>query len=198
MKNISGFRILFSIFSLCVIVGLLIYSLKNNGPIYEFNAARDTQEILNLFESDRYWLVSSPDYSPSYMLQNRAPSKDSRYLGKLQLKVLRESNQFIGFTAYYLKNPYEGSVLFVAVKPGLRGKRYGEKLLTFAINDLTKKGAKIIKLVTRPTNKSAQALYKRVGFFETASDEDYVFFSYIPSVSQSPSRQKLPISYAVS
>ena len=149
--------------------------------IIPFQDDRDTTEILDIFEKDRYWLVSSEDYSPEFMLKNRAPNKhDSRYFGKLIIKVLRENDQFIGFTAYYMKNFCTGILLFVAVKPELRGKGYAQQLMKHAINDLKRQGASIITLVTRTTNESAQKLYKRLGFTVSYEEDGYVYFELHP------------------
>jgi len=83
--------------------GILYYVFAPRGPIYDFNPARDTQEILAIFEHNWHWLISSEDYSPEFMLKHRAPSKDPLYIGSLHIKVLREQNKLAGFTAYYMK-----------------------------------------------------------------------------------------------
>jgi ribosomal protein S18 acetylase RimI-like enzyme len=159
-----------------LVVGTTHYYLSERGPIYEFNEERDTKDILNLFDNNWYWLLSSPDYSPSFMLKRRAPNTDPLYMGKMHLKVLREQDQFIGFTGYYFLSATVGKVLFLAIDEKFRGKRYGEQLLRYAINDLKRMGALKVKLVTRVDNVSAQALYRRVGFREMARDEQFVNF----------------------
>ncbi len=156
---------------------------KQTGPIYEFNYDRDRQPILDIFNQNWYWLISSDDYSPEFMMKYHAPNHyDPAYVGKLQIKVLREKIQnedtFIGFVAYYLKKPTEGQLLFLAVRPEFRGKRYGEQLINYALADLKKRGAKVVKLVTRTTNENAQKLYTRVGFKETSREDGYVYFEY--------------------
>lgn len=147
------------------------------GPLYEFNKQRDAQDILALFERDRYWLLSSDDYSPEYMLEHKTPSmKSIRYRGKLKIKVLRENNEFIGFVAYYMKTAYQGFILFVAVKHELRGKRHAEKLVHSALLDLKACGAHYIRLITRVSNIRALNLYKRLEFTEMMRDDDFVYF----------------------
>lgn len=159
-----------------LIAGTTYYFLPERGPIYEFNEERDTQDILKLFDNNWYWLLSSPDYSPAFMLKKRAPNTDPLYIGKMHLKVLRENDKFVGFTGYYFLSATVGKVLFLAVDEQFRGKRYGEKLLRYAIDDLKRMGALKVKLVTRVDNISAQALYRRVGFKETARDNQFVDF----------------------
>ena len=113
----------------------------------------------------------------AFMLKNRAPNmRDSRYFGKLNIKVLRENDQFIGFVAYYMKNFFIGQLLFLAVKPEFRGKGYAQKLMQYAIEDLKKQGATMITLVTRTSNVAAQAVYKKAGFHVSHEEDGYVYF----------------------
>ena len=147
-----------------------------NGPIVDFDDARDTQDILELFEANWHWLVASPDYSPAYMLKNRAPNENPLYHGKLSIKVVREKNDFVGFIAYYKKKPQEGFILFVAVKEEFRGKRYAEKLMDYAMDDLKSQNVRSLWLITRLSNLRAQALYKRLGFYELQHDEEFIYF----------------------
>ena len=162
-------------------VGTTLYYRQSHevGPIYVFNEDRDTQSILDIFKSDWYWLVASSDYSPRYMLTYRAPNQNPLDRGKLIIKVLREQEEFIGFTAYYKKSPTVWQLLFVAVKDAMRGKRYGETLVRYALEDMRSKGACRVELVTRTTNLSAQKLYLRMGFKETEREEGYVYFAYM-------------------
>jgi len=147
-----------------------------SGPISAFDDARDTQDILNLFETNWHWLVASSDYSPAYMLKHRAPNENPLYHGKLSIKVLREKNAFVGFIAYYKKKPTEGFILFVAVKEEFRGKRYAEQLMKCAMDDLKSQGARSVWLITRLSNLRAQALYKRLGFYELQHDDEFIYF----------------------
>lgn len=151
-------------------------------PISEYQEARDKAEILALFKSDWHWLTASDDYDPVFMLDNHAPNKrDARFYGKLQIKILREQNQFLGFVAYYQKTLAEGQILFVDIKPEFRGKRYAEKLMRYAENELRKMGVSMINLVTRTTNHRAQALYNRLGYIVIERDDvgGFVYFAKI-------------------
>ncbi len=147
------------------------------GPISDYVDARDRQEILNMFETDHHWLVSSEDYDPEFTLDNRAPNKrESRYFGQLKIKVLRENDQFVAFVAYYMKNFFLGQLLFIAVKPEFRGKGYAQKLMRFALDDMKKMGASMVALVTRTTNLSAQGVYKKMGFTISHEEDGFVYF----------------------
>lgn len=174
-------RIGAAIFTMSLGAGIFYYLSIPRGPIYDFDPARDTQDILQVFERDWYWLVSSDDYSPEFMLKYRAPGRNPLYIGRLRIKVLRENDAFVGFTAYYMKTSDLGFLLFLAVDPEFRGKGYGDTLTRYALNDLIRMGTKRIRLVTRTDNIPAQKLYSRMGFRETSrDDEGFVYFEYTP------------------
>lgn len=148
-----------------------------SDSVIPFDYARDADNIKQTFIDDKYWLLSSQDYDVEHMLANRAPNKrEPRYIGKLTIKVLYENNQFVGFIAYYLKNFFLGQILFVDVKQEFRGKGYAQKLVKYAIEDMKRQGATMITLVTRTSNTSAQAVYKKLGFFVSFEEEGFVYF----------------------
>ncbi len=150
---------------------------RSQGPIYDFDESRDTQPILAIFKTDRYWLLANPETSPEAMLKYRTPHpQDPFYTGKLYIKVLRENNQFIGFVTYYKETFKDWRLLFLAIKPEMRGKHYGEKLMEYAFADMKKLGATKVILTTRTENFRAQKLYTRLGFTEYARDDGYVHF----------------------
>ncbi len=162
-------------------IGIIYHLWLPRGPIFEFDPARDTQPILNIFERDWYWLLSSEDYSPEFMLKHHAPNRNPLYMGRLRIKVMRQHDTFAGFVAYYMKTSNVGFILFLAVEPKFRGKKYGAQLSQYALNDLIRIGAKRIMLVTRTSNLPAQRVYNELGFIETSrDDEGYVYFEYIP------------------
>lgn len=160
--------------------GILYYVSVPSGPIYDFDPARDTQEILKIFEDDWYWLIESKDYSPEFTLKNRAPSKDPLYIGSLHIKVLREQDKLVGFTAYYMKKKRLCQLLFLAVGSTFRGKGYGEQLVRYVLKDAVNLGADRVRLVTRTANFPAQRLYNRIGFTQVGAREDneFVYFEY--------------------
>lgn len=151
-----------------------------NDKVLHFDEARDTKAILDIFKNDWYWLVSSDDYSPEFMMKERAPNKDPRYRGKLNIRVLYDRDQFVGFVAYYMKNFFMGQILFLDVKKEFRGKGFAQQLMKYALNDLKKQGATLITLVTRSSNIDAQRVYKKLGFKVAVEDEGYVYFEYRP------------------
>ena len=151
---------------------------QTNATIVDFDEKRDMSPVLEMFEKDRYWLVSSADYDPYYAFSTRSPNKyEEKYKGKMVIKILRKNNEFIGLVTYYMENFMTGRILFLAVKPEFRGQRFGPQLMEYAIKELKKMGAQVVQLVTRTSNLKAQAVYNRVGFKEIGRDADYVYFA---------------------
>lgn len=165
---------------LTAIAGGAWYVATNRGPIYEFEYDRDAPGILNIFDTDWYWLVaeSREYFSPEFMLKYRAPKQNRFLSGRMQIKVLRDpKDQLIGFAAYYPKTKDTWFFNFLAIKPEFRGKRYADKLMQYALDDMKAKGAKEVSLITRPSNKAAQSVYRRFKFKETFNDGSYVGFN---------------------
>jgi len=165
----------------CGSVGIYVYySNLAQGPIYDFNPARDTQPIMDIFNKNWYWLLASEESSPAFMIKNRTHDTNPMHFGSLHIKVLRENNKLVGFTAYYMNNPQEGRILFLAVDHEFRGKGYGKILAQRAMNELFKMGAIHLALWTRVSNLPAQRIYKELGFKEVFDENGYVFFEYHP------------------
>lgn len=183
--------VLVLIVAVCASLGAYLYLnhplivTAQSVVISPFQDDRDTKDILQLFDDNWHWLISSPDYSPSYALKYRAPNRNPRYLGALQIYVLHENAKFAGFVAPYFKRAHEGFILFLGVKEEFRRKNYGRKLVRYAIDTLIDQGATSIKLVTRTTNTKAQALYKSLNFeVESVEPDGFVYFKYIPTGSR--------------
>src|SRR5436190_10502378 len=79
------------IFAILISFGAYYYSCYERGPIYEFNAARDTQPILDIFDKNWYWLIANDDSSPAFMLKYRTHNENPTNFGKLIIKVMRSS-----------------------------------------------------------------------------------------------------------
>jgi ribosomal protein S18 acetylase RimI-like enzyme len=178
-RKIVGTTVVFAAL-LCAAFGGYYYMHHEQGPIYEFNDKRDTKVILELFDKNWHWLIANEGSSPAFYLKHRTPHENPAYFGKLKIKVLRENNEFIGFTAYYMETPHEGRLLFLGVEDKFRGKGYGTILTQYAINELIKLGAEEIGLWTRLSNP-AQRIYKKLGFVEAFYTENgFVFYKYYP------------------
>lgn len=148
--------------------------------IQDYNAATDKDEIVALYEKDKYWLTDSPASTIEFILKYKTPDANPFNRGKLAIQVLKEKNNFAGFTAYYMTSSTVGKILFLAVKHEFRGKQYGQRLMKHAIKRLKNMGAQEIVLVTRTTNFPAQKVYTALGFQETGRDQElgYLFYRY--------------------
>lgn len=151
------------------------------GPIYDFNPTRDTQEIMDIFHKDWYWLLASESSSPAFMIKHRTHDANPAHFGSLHIKVLREDNKVAGFAAYFMENATEGRLLFLATSRDFRGRGYGKILAIRAMEELFKLGATHIALWTRVSNIPAQNIYRGLGFKEKFEENGYLFFEYWPS-----------------
>lgn len=183
-RSMTRIKAAVAVLSIMAGAGLAYYvtHARETGPIYDFNESRDAQAVKKIFKDDWYWL-SNRDYIPEnidFVLKTHSPNEyEPRYYGKMNIKVLRENDTLVGFITYYMLNFYEGKILFLAINPDFRGKRYGEPLLKYAINDLfDHKGATVVRLVTRVDNASARKLYTRIGFTQMGIDEADGFVHY--------------------
>jgi ribosomal protein S18 acetylase RimI-like enzyme len=166
----------------CGSIGTYVYYTNiNQGPIYDFNPARDTQPIMDIFNQNWYWLLASPDSSPAFMIKHRTHDSNPLHFGSLHIKVLREQDRLAGFAAYFMQNPQEGRLLFLAVDQKFRGKGYGKILAEYAMKELFAMGATHLALWTRVSNLPAQRIYKDLGFKEVFDENGYVFFEYWPN-----------------
>lgn len=177
MKKIihsRSFKITAILMALCFAV-LSFYHFNYTPPaiqIKKFDKARDTQFILDCFKNDRYWLTNNPDFSEQFMIDYMTPKQeDPAFYGKQNIVIIFDQGVPAGFGAYYMKNFYEGTVHFLCVDKAHRGKGLAAKLMSYMMSQLTKMGSKYLKLVTRVNNAPARALYKKLGFSESAPDE---------------------------
>jgi len=154
--------------------------IQETGPIYNFNATRDTQGVMDIFNQNRYWLLASEHSSPSFMIKHRTPDANPMHFGSLHIKVLYMEDKLAGFTAYYMETAQQGRLLFLAVAHAFRGKGYGKLLAEHAMKEMFKMGATHIALWTRVSNLPAQRIYKELGFKEKFDENGYVFFEYWP------------------
>ena len=174
----TWYKISAGILAVGLAVSVIWFWQCSSSGIVDFDDKRDTQEILKIFERDRYWLLASEDYSPEFMLKHRAPNQELKYIGRLHIKVCREKEKFVGFTAYYMKEPGYGFLLFLAVNPEFRGRGYAEKFVRYVVTDLRKMGAEYVQLCTRTDNVRAQHVYIRVGFHEVSRNNGFMYFQY--------------------
>ena len=148
-----------------------------NDDIREYNAADYKPFIQKQFRENWYWLISSPDYDINDMMDTRSPNKrEPKYRGKMEIKILIKNGVPVGFGTYYMRSDVLGEILFIAVDKDHRGNRYAAELVNYAIDQLRKRGAKTVKLVTRVDNPGAQKVYTRLNFKETHRTKTFVHY----------------------
>ena len=171
------------IVGISIAVGVM-YHNKMHRPIVcvidgvqDYDPARDKQQIIDLFNTDYYWLTVNTDYDLDHMLDTHSPNLyETRYFGTMPIKVIREDRQVVAWCAYYMRSMYEGKFLFMSVHPDYRKKGFGRKLTQFAECDLARQGAYKMTLATRTSNKAARIAYDRMGFILTGESDGFVHY----------------------
>lgn len=148
------------------------------GPIRLYTRKKDRMSVEALFKENFYALTANPDHDFDVMLEKRSPNSfQSKYFGKMDTVVLNDGDKLAGFVSYYMQSTYSGKVVFLSVSKDFRRKGYAKKLMSFAIEHLKKKGAKVIKVCTRTDNIPAQNLYvNKFGFIKEDVKDGFVFY----------------------
>lgn len=63
----------------------------------------------------------------------------------------------------------------IATSPEAQGNGVGRAMLTHAVRDLVKNGARRVALSTQGNNERSRTLYRRTGFERTSADDYYIF-----------------------
>lgn len=179
-KSINTIKsLILTAFFIIVLLSTWFFLTREKGPIYSFKPSRDLKQMVDLFEKNRSWLTYQKYSDPAFLFVNKTPSyRDSRLMGKMETSVMRDGDNLIGYTCYYIDLDNKGKILFLVVDEKYRGKRHAQQLLQVAMNYFKKHGLTYAYLVTRNDNIRAQKAYLRMGFFETERDDTYVTFGY--------------------
>lgn len=168
-----------SIFLLLIFIGYFAFKFINKKKdiikIDFFDRKLHAEGIEKIFLDCKYWVVYD---IPNYSIEERMFSQkvnidfEKNIFADLSIKVATYKNRVVGFVTYYVHNEV-GTIQIIAVDKNSRRMGIGKKLMEEAINDLMKKNIKIIHLITRKDDISAQCLYKKMGFEEiNLSDEE--------------------------
>lgn len=151
---------------------------KTSEPIVKlYVPEKHKQFIQKQFKENWYWLISSPDYDINYALDTHSPNHyEPLYKGKMTIVVLEVAGEPVGFGTYYMRNAFQGDILFIEVAKEHRGKRYAGRLVKHAEVELKKMGAKIVKLATRVENEGARKLYNRLEYPEVGVSNGFVHY----------------------
>ena len=93
-------------------------------------------------------------------------------VGKERVVVIKDKEDIVGYCIFMLAAD-EGEILRIAVDNTQRKKGHGKRLLSFAINEMKKKGSASVFLEVRALNSAARALYHSIGFEEIGIRKNY-------------------------
>ena len=163
-----------------------------------FDYKRDKKDLKKIMIQNSKHLWSEPQY---LILGEKAKSERNEYIVEEQIEIYkdllkytennkilvkRENNKTVGyifykyeekFLSFLYKYSYKGSIEALAVEKEFYGKKYGEELLNFAINDLLK-NENINHIEVLTTNKEVGLkFYLKYGFFlkNTSYNQNYGF-----------------------
>ncbi|MDG4658327.1 ribosomal protein S18-alanine N-acetyltransferase [Ectobacillus antri] len=91
--------------------------------------------------------------------------------------VAEEANEVIGYCGMWLIVD-ESHITNIAIHPSCRGRKLGEQLLTYCMNQARLKGAKTMTLEVRVSNETAQNLYRKLGFLNGGIRKRYYTDNY--------------------
>ena len=179
-------KLVTGIFAFTVLAGTGVgYRLYYGNAVFHFSdqsivlydRAKHRKSIDRIFNEDFHTLTANPDHSMDLMLEKRSPNRyEQKYFGKMDTVVLLEVGQVAGFISYFMRNNYEGKILFLAIDSQFRRKGYARRLAQHGIDELKKQGAKFVVLHTRVENNKAQQLYESMGFVRKYEENGFFFY----------------------
>jgi ribosomal-protein-alanine N-acetyltransferase len=87
------------------------------------------------------------------------------YVGRVGGKIVAYGGIWVIFE--------DSHITTIAVDPSMRGRRYGEKLLLYLLDDAIERGASWMTLEVRESNVGAQQLYRKYGFTTVTTRKGY-------------------------
>lgn len=181
-----GILIAISVLSAYVLKVYYFDKQKSGLIIREFNYEKDHQAVENLFHKDDnwYWMISTQNtdtYSIDFTMKYKTSSQQLKK-NDMVLKVAILDGKLAGFCSYYPKimgSTKVWQLLFLIIDQDFRRQGIARKMLTYAVEDMVKRGAIRIDIATRNNNFRAQNLYKSFGAKLVDSDDgDFVHFSW--------------------
>ncbi|MCL5436982.1 MAG: GNAT family N-acetyltransferase [Candidatus Dependentiae bacterium] len=148
-------------------------------PIEVYQPARDREAVERLFEQNWYWLINVPYEAAMRVfaedLDKAVSPMERKKPDAFKWLVFRQGGVLQGFTAYYVKSPGVGRIVFLAVDEHARGKGCASRLIQRALNALSEAGCKTILILVRIENFRAQNLYRKFGFEAVKTDETFMY-----------------------
>lgn len=173
-------KIIAIVLSACFVVSGFVYYGQQSVSVNSFQeyvTVRHKSFCMKQFKDHQWLLFADPNPQFDHILDTMSPNiYDLKHQGKMKIKVLYRNNEPTGFVTYYMQTQYQGKILFLAVDKNFHGTGCGRALMLHAIEELTKMGAKTIKLFTRNENIPAQKLYESLGFVREDADDVGIFY----------------------
>ncbi len=91
--------------------------------------------------------------------------------------VIEEDNRVVGYCGMWLILD-EANITNIAILPSYRGRKLGEALLRFVMENARLKGGKTMSLEVRVSNGTAQGLYRKLGFLNGGIRKGYYTDNY--------------------
>jgi len=162
MFIVFNFRKLFLLSASSLIIFLNAFAYTSQ--ICDFDPARDTQPIIDIFNKNHH-MLSPDDDSSLYQSILESCYKNPR----CTIKVLLENEKLAGYIRYQ-KIGRHGSIEELAVEDNFRNKEYGALLLSTAIEEFN--DMPYIQLACYKNNAPALHLYQKMGFKKEKTVED--------------------------
>ncbi|MBO8157248.1 MAG: ribosomal protein S18-alanine N-acetyltransferase [Bacillaceae bacterium] len=86
--------------------------------------------------------------------------------------VIEQNNQVFGYCGLWIVFD-QAQITNIAILPEFRGKKYGDKLFSFALKKAREKGASFLTLEVRVSNIRAQNLYQKFGMQPVGLRKNY-------------------------
>jgi [ribosomal protein S18]-alanine N-acetyltransferase len=87
------------------------------------------------------------------------------YVGRVGGKIVAYGGIWVIFE--------DSHITTIAVDPSMRGRRYGETLLLYLLDEAIERGASWMTLEVRESNVGAQQLYRKYGFTTVTTRKGY-------------------------
>ena len=163
------------------LLGSLYWWKGQGGSLKPYEPKKDRAALIQLFRQNWYWLddreLEGGLKAFEETLNKVGDPAFATRLDVMDWTVYRSKGEARAFISYFMRDSAEkvGKILYLAVDDRFRARGIARQLMTKAIDVLTKKGAKIIEIVTRISNHPAQNLYRSMGFVQVGEDETFVF-----------------------
>lgn len=140
---------------------------KQNYTISSFNYEKDMPQIESLLKAEWNKLFWIPGYDQALItkiFKLRKPGDLTQQDKTLQIKVLHQNQNLVGFVTYYYADKNTGHIELLAIDSQYQSKGYGKILVNTIMQECIWQGAKALQLYVYTHNASAISFYEHLGF----------------------------------